>query len=294
MIRPKAGGSSQLVGSVMGAMMWIRSSLLASVASIVFSSALSAQTFTTPNVITTDGPVSVSVGGLTFTNQGMVGAGRLSATSTDFLGDTLGSFSGLAIDPRTWRMNANGSFSGATYGLPDRGLNDPNVTPPIFSDYAGRVFRFGMTFTPYSGPNLPAATSSQSQVQLTQDGGIVLRDPNGQTFTGVDPLAGTTTLFGRPAPSPASGPGAGKIALDSEAITFRRDRSFYIGDEYTPGIYYFDPNGKLLGTIPVPNALVPRTNGAINFTSLNPIPARRLQCYRKAQQPGPGGARGDP
>ena len=53
-------------------------------------------------------------------------------------------------------------------------------------------------------------------------------------------------------------------------ITFKSDRSFYIGDEYGASIYYFDPNGNLRGTVGIPEALIPRTAGAINFNSVNP------------------------
>lgn len=250
--------------------MGLRRALLASVSLVVLNSAAVAQAYRTPNVTNIDAPVSVTLDGVTFTNQGLFGAGRLPASTRDFLGDSLGSFSGLAIDPRSFRMTPSGGFTGTLIALPDRGYNDPVAVPP-FSDYAGRLLRLQFGFTPYSGPNLPAATSSQSQVQLTPDGGTVLRDNRGLTFTGYDPGASTTTLFGRPAPSPPAGvPGAGRIALDAEAIAFRSDRSFYVGDEYGPSIFYFDPNGNLRGAIPVPDAIIPRTAGAVNFNSVNP------------------------
>jgi len=249
--------------------MSFRRAFLASVSLAMLHGAASAQSYTTPHVTTVDAPVSVTLDGISFTNQGLFGAGRLPATTRDFLGDSLGSFSGLAIDPRTWRITPYG-FAATLIALPDRGYNDPNAVPP-FSDYAGRLLRFQMAFSPYSGANLPAATTSQNQVTLTPDGGTVLLDNQGRPFTGYDPGTGTTTLFGRPAPSPPAGvPGAGRIALDAEAITFRNDRSFYVGDEYGPSIFYFDANGRLAGSVPVPNAIVPRTAGAIDFNSVNP------------------------
>lgn len=255
--------------------MMFRSILLASVSVVALQGAAFAQAFTTPHVSTVDAPASVTLDGITFTNSGLVGAGRLPATSRDFLGDSLGSFSGLAIDPRTWRMGPNG-FTATVYGLPDRGYNDPNVNPP-FSDYTGRLLRFQMQFAPYTGANLPAATTSQNQVKLAPDGGVILRDNQGRTFTGYDPGANTTTLFGRPAPTPPTGvPGAGRIALDAEAITYRNDRSFYVSDEYGPSIFYFDANGNLRGSVGVPEALIPRVNGAVNFNSVDaPATGRR-------------------
>jgi hypothetical protein len=249
--------------------MLLRRALLASISLAALCGSAFGQAYTTPHVSTVDAPSSVTLDGVTFTNQGLFGAGRLPASTRDFRGDSLGSFSGLAIDPRSWRMTANG-FSASLIALPDRGYNDPAVVPP-FSDYAGRLLKFKMTFSPYTGANLPAATSSQNQIQLTPDGGTVLRDNQGRTFTGYDPGSNTTTLFGRAAPTPPAGvPGAGRIALDAESITFKSDRSFYIGDEYGASIYYFDPNGNLRGTLGIPDALVPRTAGAINFNSVNP------------------------
>jgi uncharacterized protein YhjY with autotransporter beta-barrel domain len=240
-----------------------------SVSLLALGSAASAQSFTTPNVTTVDAPSSVSLNGISFTNQGLVGSGRLPAATRDFLGDSLGSFSGLAIDPYSWRLTSTG-FAATMIALPDRGYNDPAAIPP-FSDYAGRLLRFQMAFAPYTGANLAAATTSQNQVQLTPDGGTVLRDNQGRPFTGFDPGTGTTTVFGQTVGSPPAGvPGAGRIALDAEAITFKLDRSFYVSDEYGPSIFYFDANGNLKGSLGVPSALLPRTAGALNFNSVNP------------------------
>src|SRR5689334_19137460 len=48
--------------------------------------------FTTPHVTTATGSETVQLGGVTFTNQGLVGVGRLAASTRDFAGETLGSF----------------------------------------------------------------------------------------------------------------------------------------------------------------------------------------------------------
>src|SRR5262245_32481560 len=104
--------------------MLLRRALLASISFAALSGVAFGQAYTTPHVSNVDAPSSVSLNGITFTNQGLYGTGRLPATTRDFLGDTLGSFSGLAIDPRTWRMTPNG-FAATLYALPDRGYNDP-------------------------------------------------------------------------------------------------------------------------------------------------------------------------
>ncbi|WP_419965057.1 hypothetical protein [Stenotrophomonas geniculata] len=71
-------------------------------------------------------------------DKGLVAAGRLPAGTVDFLGDTLGSFSSLAVQPGSWKRTANG-YEGVLWTLPDRGRNDPEAG--LFYDYAGRVER---------------------------------------------------------------------------------------------------------------------------------------------------------
>ncbi|TGD97222.1 esterase-like activity of phytase family protein [Methylobacterium nonmethylotrophicum] len=221
-----------------------------------------------PNLQAVDGPVSVTASGATIVNQGLQGVARLSATTRDFLGDTLGSFSSLAVDLSTWRRNGD-TYTGTLYTLPDRGYNNPDGG--LFSDYAGRLNRFTLSFTPYTGSAaLPQATGSQRQITLTPDSGIVLTDARGQRFSGLDPGAGTTTQAGSVLPSAATGPSAGRISLDAEGLARRLDGSFYVSDEYGPTIYYFSRDGRLQGLIGIPAALQPVTNGQLNFNSLNP------------------------
>jgi outer membrane autotransporter protein len=221
-----------------------------------------------PNLQPVDGPVAVDVGGTTVVNQGLQGVARLPATTRDFLGDSLGSFSSLAVDLSTWRRSGD-TYTGTLYTLPDRGYNNPDGG--LFSDYAGRLNRFTLSFTPYTGSAaLPQATASQRQITLTPDGGIVLTDARSQRFSGLDPAAGTTTQLGAVLPSAATGPSAGRISLDAEGLARRLDGSFYISDEYGPNIYYFSREGRLQGLIGIPAALQPVTNGQLNFNSVNP------------------------
>ncbi len=250
-----------------------RRALLAAASLVVLAAhpaLAAAPSYTTPNIDNTPSGTAetTTLGGNTFTSWGLVGTGRLSANETDFLGDTLGSFSSLAIQRSTWRVDSNGNYSFSMYTLPDRGRNDPSV--PLFFDYPARLNSFDSTFTPYSGPNLPASTSSQDQLTYDQTGGIELLDFNGNPFTGADPGAGTKTENGIVLPSPASGTGAGKVSIDAEAISFRSDGSFYISDEYAAAIYYFSADGKLQGVIQPPKALQPFTGGDLNYNSLNP------------------------
>ena len=232
-----------------------------------------------PNVVTTAGSTSVTLNGQTFVNQGLQGMGRIAAGTKDFLGGTFGAFSGMDIDLSSWRKTANG-YTGALFALPDRGPN--GIGSVSFSDYAGRLSQYTMAFTPYTGTaNLPAAVSSQNQLTLTANGGIVLRDFNGNVTTGFDPglgAAGIITQNGITMPGPTTGAAAGKISLDAESVRFLADKSFYVSDEYGANAYYFDAAGNLKGVIKPPASLIPRdAQGNISYTSTaNQVTGRRF------------------
>lgn len=224
-------------------------------------------TATRPNLQLADEPVSATLNGTTVTNLGLQGVGRLPATTRDFLGDTLGSFSALAVDLASWRRVGD-TYTGTLFTLPDRGYNNPDGG--IFTDYAGRLNRFRLSFTPDPGANLPQSTASQRQITLTPDGGLVLTDALGRRFSGFDPGTGTVTQLGAVLPAAATGASAGRISLDAEGLARRLDGSFYVSDEYGANVYYFSATGQLQGVLGVPEALRPRTNGQLNFNSLSP------------------------
>jgi hypothetical protein len=226
------------------------------------------ESVTRPHLDQTEGARSVSLHGQTFVNQGLVGAGVLPAGTVDFLGDTLGSFSSLQVAPGSWKRVGD-HYEGVLWTLPDRGRNDP--TANIFFDYPARLERLRLRFTPGDG-----------KVELIPDGGLELRDFNGKPLTGADPGAGTLVERGLTLPAPASGVGAGKVSLDAEALQFRRDGGFYIGDEYSANVYQFDRGGRLRGVISPPAAIAPRRapdgsqEGKPDFGSLkSPATGRR-------------------
>ena len=202
----------------------------------------------------TIGAQSVSLNGQTFINQGLAGSGRLAADTVDFLGDTLGSFSSLQVAPGSWKRVGD-QYEGVLWTLPDRGRNDPAAR--LFFDYPARLVRMRIRFTPGDG-----------RVDLTPTGGIELRDFRGKPFTGADPGDGMLIERGIPLPAPVSGVGSGKVSLDAESLQFRRDGSFYVGDEYTANVYYFDKKGRLQGVIRPPEAVTPRRAGKMFFGSL--------------------------
>lgn len=221
---------------------------------------------TTPNVSTSAGQVDVTLGGVTFSNKGIVGAGRLDANTRDFRNETLGSFSGMALDLKNWRRNADGSYSGGMFTLPDRGPFDGAI------DYRNRVHTESITLRPLAAGSaaLPQAAASQNQLTITPTGGFVLTDTTGSYMTGRDPGANTVTRGGIAYPLATDGTAAGHVSLDAEAIAFRPDGTFYVSDEYADGIYYFDASGRQIGAIQTVAAMLPRTGGSINFNSVTP------------------------
>lgn len=220
---------------------------------------------TTPNVTNAEGTTTVVMNGTTFANKGLVGAGRLDANTRDFRNETLGSFSGMALNLSTWRRNADGSYASSMYTLPDRGPFDGAI------DYRNRVHTENISFKPLTGTgSLPQSASSQNQLIITPTGGFTLKDANGVEMTGRDPGGNTVTRNGIVYPVATDGTAAGHVSLDAEAIAFRPDGTFYISDEYAAGLYYFDAAGKQIGAIQTVPTLLPRTGGAIDFNSTTP------------------------
>lgn len=221
---------------------------------------LSASGYSAPHEAAGAPPRTLQLGGRTYVDKGLVAAGRLPAGTVDFLGDTLGSFSSLAVQPGTWKRTASG-YEGVLWTLPDRGRNDPEAG--LFYDYAGRVERMQLRID--LTPGKPGALGALTMVP---DKGVVLKDFKGQPFTGADPGEHTITQRDVVLPSPASGAGAGKVSLDAESLQFTADGHFYIGDEYTANVYYFDAQGQLQGVIVAPPAIRPQRDGKPAFGSL--------------------------
>ena len=199
---------------------------------------------------------TTTVGGLTFTNRGLVGVGRVSAAQRDRLGETFGSLSGLAVDPRSWRRNPDGTYSGTLYTQPDRGYTKSGVA----GNYRPRRHRFALTFKP-----TPNGSSKQDQVSLTLNETTLLTDPAGIAFTGLDPtVSGGATLAGFPRLPQAY---TSRLALDAEGLALLPDGSFFVSDEYGPYLYHFSAGGTLLSAVRPPEAFIPRRNAADSFSS---------------------------
>jgi hypothetical protein len=194
---------------------------------------------------------SVTFGGLTYVNKGLVGVGNFSASALDSRGDTLGSFSSFKIDTNTWRKNVDGSYSGTLYTLPDRGYNVAGLI-----DYAARIQKFDLSFTPdYTTNNV-----TQTQLSLAFKGTTTITDFNGNTTTAVNPTG--TTLSGFTNVPTANG----KFTVDGEGLAIRADGSFYVSDEYGASIYHVSKTGQMQGVITPVQALIPQFLGTSGFT----------------------------
>ncbi|MCY7375363.1 MAG: esterase-like activity of phytase family protein [Pyrinomonadaceae bacterium] len=194
-----------------------------------------------------------------FSNQGMVGVGRIPANSFDRLGenvDTLGGmFSAMAFDQATRQQNGN-IFSGTLYGLPDRGFGDGA------QDFRPRLQRFGFSITPYYG-TMPVP---QNQVVM-QNNGTLLFTKMGVVFTGFDASDPNSFAFPR---SNFNSLGEGRHSLDAEGLALRtQDGGYWISDEYGPFIYRFDSAGRLQQTITPPDALIPKVGAYPRLNNFN-------------------------
>lgn len=202
---------------------------------------------------------SVTFQGSTFTNHGLVGVGRIAASTLDSFGETFGSFSAFYIDQASW-TRTGGSYSGTLYAQPDRGFNLVGTT-----NYSPRFNQLSINFTP-----APGGAVTQNQVGLTIVSTTRFREANGTLMTSLDPIP--TGTGSRPALSSQALPQAhnGRLSLDGEGIVRRPDGTLYVSDEYGPYVYRFAADGTLLSVLQSPAALLPQRNGATSFSSNNP------------------------
>ena len=208
---------------------------------------------------------SIVVNGHSFVNQGLVGVGRIPSSAKDKFGETIGSFSALTHDAKSWKRSADGSYSGTFYMQPDRGYNNPGTT-----NWRARFFTLAITFNP-----APAGAALQNQAAITVTDTTLLTEADGTPFTALDTAAGTAGVRPATATLPAMPQGFnGRLSIDAEGIVRLPDGSFYISDEYGPYIYKFSATGVLQSAIRPPAALIPQRNGSDSFASNNPAPGQ--------------------
>ncbi len=203
---------------------------------------------------------TVTLAGATLTNKGLVGVGRIPAAQRDKFGETFGSLSGLALDPRSWRRNADGSYTGTIYSQPDRGITRSGAA----TNYAPRTHRLSLSFAP-----APNGATTQSQLAFTLEDTTRLTESTGTLLTSLDPVANSTGgsragfAFNLPQAS------NGRISIDAEGLVLLPDGTFFISDEYGPYVYRFSATGTLLGAIRPPEAFIPKRNNRDSFSSDN-------------------------
>jgi hypothetical protein len=208
---------------------------------------------------------TVTVGGLTLVNKGLVGVGRIPADHRDKFGETFGSGSGLAADVTSWRRTAVG-YSGTFYLLPDRGYNVSGTT-----DYRTRLYKLTIVLKPVVNPAAIPERNRQRSVVATLKDTILLTDAAGKSTTGLDPAEGGVRPAAKGFPDLPQA-ATGRVAIDAEAVVRMPDGTFFISDEYGPYIYRFSAKGRMLSAIRPPDAFIPMRNGKQNFSSNNPGP----------------------
>ncbi|KIM32609.1 hypothetical protein M408DRAFT_6128 [Serendipita vermifera MAFF 305830] len=202
---------------------------------------------------------SVTINGQTFVNKGLVAFGYIPADAKDQYGETFGGIgSAITFKRGTFNSNRDGTFSGKLIVQPDRGYN---VEAPI--DWQTRQHVVKFTLKPYYGvANLPfseaAKTLKLDYVSTT------LYTFNGKPTSGDDPEF-VDTVSGIKYPVVASN--YTRLTTDTEGLVSNKDGTFWMSDEYGPYVYLLSSNGKVIQTIVPPEAVLPRINGTLNFTS---------------------------
>ncbi|MEF0942309.1 esterase-like activity of phytase family protein [Rhizobium sp. BR 362] len=229
----------------------------------LLSAALATFVFAAPAAAFADN--SVTVGSVTLVNKGRVAVGRIPANLRDKFGETFGSGSGMSIDTKSWVRNADGSYKGSLWLLPDRGYNAVGTT-----DYRPRLNTIDVQLTPVAPGATPPAGKEQAGVDAKLADTMLLTDNKGADTSGLDPADGSR----KPADGMPLLPEApnGKISLDTEAVARLPDGTMFISDEYGPYIYHFSATGQMMSATQPPAALLPMRHGAVNFASNNPGP----------------------
>ncbi len=211
---------------------------------------------------------TVHVGEQAFVNKGLVGVGRLPAGLRDKFGETFGSGSGMAIDPKSWSRGPDG-YRGEIYLLPDRGYN---INGTI--DYRPRLNKLSVVLHPAGETSALPPEQQQQGVIATLADSILLTDADGAPLTGLDPPQDGVRPAAKGLPNLPQAAN-GHVSADTEAVALLPDGGFFISDEYGPYIYRFSPTGRMLAAIRPPEAFIPKRKGQDSFASDNPGPGAK-------------------
>ena len=230
---------------------------------------------------------SVTLGGVTLVNQGLVGVGRIDAELRDKFGETFGSGSGMAIDPKIVDARRRDSYSGTIYLLPDRGYNvERHHRLSLAAQQArGRASRR----RPTRRQCRRTRASARSRRRLADT--ILLTDAAGEPLTGLDPAAGGIRAAADGFPPMPQAPN-GHVALDAEAWCSLPRRQLLRQRRIRPlHLSLLRRKAGCSARSGRPTRSFRRRNGADHFSSNNPGPgAERADAgqsrHRPAEQPG--------
>ncbi|KAJ3551765.1 hypothetical protein NM688_g4518 [Phlebia brevispora] len=212
---------------------------------------------------------SVSVDGQTFINKGLVAFGLIPSNFMDSTGNTMGGIgSAIAIKPGSFVQQADGTYTGTLVVQPDRGFNVDGTV-----DYQGRQHAINFVLNPHYTTSDLSFTQAQQTLALQYQDTLLYTERQGVKTSGLDAQGVRDAQSGFPSTPTADPvmPIANKtythLTLDLEGLVLNTDGTFWVSDEYGPYIYRFDGTGALIQTIQPPDAIVPLTNGDVDFTS---------------------------
>lgn len=202
--------------------------------------------------------------GRSFINKGLVGFGRISASSVDSYGETLGGL-GSSIFVESFKAQKDGKYTGTIRLNPDRGHNTVTTT-----DYRARTQTFSFTFDPSQG------NATTENIALKYQYTTLYHTADAFNFTtGLDPTTSRPANFFNPALPIA--PSDNHVAFDQEGWAPSNVPTLsFISDEYGPYIYTIqEQSGLAVAATAPPKAVLPFINGQLNFTSqVNPDTGR--------------------
>ncbi len=170
--------------------------------------------------------------------------------------------------PGKFSRSSDGKYSGSLYLQPDRGYN---VETTI--DYVARHHTFDFEFTEYTGSSDLAFSQATKLFNITYRDSTFYHEAAGKNTTGLDPtivrtggLSGSGTNDG-PLAAANTNQNPASLSFDTEGFSASPDGTYWVSDEYVPGIYKVGSDGTILAYITPPEAVLPRINSKYNFTS---------------------------
>ncbi|KAG8845516.1 hypothetical protein FRB96_002484 [Tulasnella sp. 330] len=200
-----------------------------------------------------------------YVSKGMVAFGVLPSNARDSTGTTIGGFgSAIAIKRGSWTKSVDGkSYSGSFIVQPDRGYNVDKTV-----DYQGRQHELAFTLSPYMDSTPLSFYDAQKTLSVTYKSTKLYTERQGKATTGLDALDVRPASDGDPIMPVPSINQKNCLTLDDESLVLNSDGRYAY-------IYKFNPDGGLNLVIQPPQAVIPRINGVVNFTSqVNPDSGR--------------------